>query len=121
MNKPPVQAHGLSPWRVLKYAAGYTIPAVVALSFLSDGPFTWWAIAYGFGVLPLLEMVLPPSSKNLSKAEREWVSADKTYDMMLWSMVLIQYALLAWFLWDMSHGTRAVSYTHLTLPTILLV
>ena len=106
MNQSPVQTPGLSPWRVLKYAAGFTIPAVVALSFLSEGPFTWWAIAYGFGVLPLLEMVLPPSSKNLSKAEREWVSTDKTYDMMLWSMVLIQYALLAWFLWDMSHGTR---------------
>ena len=59
MNQSLVQTPGLSPWRVLKYAAGFTIPAVVALSFLSDGPFTWWAIAYGFGVLPLLEMVLP--------------------------------------------------------------
>ena len=93
-------------WRFLKYAAGFTIPAVVAVSFLAEGAWTWIAIAYGFGVLPALELILPSSKRNLSEAELEVVKEDRTYDMLLWSMVLIQYALLAWFLMDLAGGAR---------------
>ena len=59
-------------------------------------------------MLPALELVLPSSKRNLSEAELEVVKEDKTYDMLLWSMVLIQYALLAWFLMDLAGGARAM-------------
>ena len=52
-------------------------------------------------MLPALELVLPSSKRNLSEAELEVVKEDRAYDMLLWSMVLIQYALLAWFLMDL--------------------
>ena len=93
-------------WRFLKYAAGFTIPVVTAISFLGEGAWTWVAIAYGFGLLPALELVLPSSKANLTEAEFEVVKEDKSYDALLWSMVFIQYGLLAWFLMDLSGGTR---------------
>ena len=96
----------LSPWRFLKYASAFTIPLVVALSFLAEGAWTWIAIGYGFGLLPLLELVLPSSAANLTEAEREVVQEDRIYDALLWSMVVIQYVLLGWFLFELNAGTR---------------
>lgn len=93
-------------WRFLNYAAGFTIPVVTAISFLGEGAWTWVAIAYGFGLLPALELMLPSSKANLTEAELEVVKEDKSYYALLWSMVFIQYGLLAWFLMDLSGGTR---------------
>lgn len=98
----------ISKFRVLKYAAGLTIPGAVALSFLADGHWTWIAIAYGFGVLPALELVLPKMRANLTAVEREVVSEDKAYDALLWLMVPIQYGLLGWFLWQAATGVREI-------------
>ena len=47
---------------------------------------------------------MPSSKRNLNEAELEVVKEDRAYDMLLWSMVLIQYALLAWFLMDLAGG-----------------
>tara|TARA_B100000989_G_scaffold139127_3_gene103466 strand:- start:6776 stop:7837 length:1062 start_codon:yes stop_codon:yes gene_type:complete len=93
-------------WHWLKYVAGFTIPAATAISFLSEGYGTWLAIFYGFVILPTLELFLPSSRTNLTAAEVEVVKEDKGYDWMLWSMVLVQYALLVWFLFDLSTGAR---------------
>ena len=95
-----------SPWRFLKYALSLTIPGATLASFMADGMWTWIAIAYGFGFLPLMELVLPKARKNLTEAEREVVSEDPMYDMLLWSMVAIQYAFLAWFVWHLGQGGR---------------
>ena len=97
---------GEMKWRFFKYAAAFTIPVVTAISFLGEGAWTWVAIAYGFGLLPALELVLPSSKANLTEAELEVVKEDKSYDALLWSMVFIQYGLLAWFLMDLAVGTR---------------
>lgn len=94
--------------RFLKYTAALTIPLAVALSFLAEGNFTWLAIVYGFVVLPVLELVLPPMTRNLTVLEREIVEKDRAYDILLWLMVPIQYGLLGWFLWDIVSGERVM-------------
>lgn len=92
--------------RFLKYTAAFTIPLVTALSFLQEGAGTWLAIAYGFVVLPALELVLPKLKRNLTALEREVVEKDRAYDVLLWLMVPIQYGLLGWFLWEAASGSR---------------
>lgn len=108
MSSTMTTASRLSPWRFLKYTLSFTIPLATLFSLLAEGNWTWMAIAYSFGFLPFMELILPSTKKNLTDAEREVVSEDPMYDGLLWSMVLIQWCLLGYFLYDLSLGNRTM-------------
>lgn len=80
-----------------KYLAVLTIPATVAISFTQSGWLTFLPLAYAFGFLPALELLIPPSTKNLSETETSLRKADAVYDWMLYIIVPIQWGMLVWF------------------------
>ena len=84
--------------RWAKYLLAFTIPAAVAASLWAEGAWAFGALVYAFGVLPALELVLPPARANLTDLERQFVAADGRYDRLLWWMVPVQWALVVWFL-----------------------
>jgi alkane 1-monooxygenase len=86
----------------LKYSIGYIIPAIVLFSLASPNGWSFTALAVVFGVLPAIEMMLQGSTKNLSAVEEEVAKNDRLYDLILWSLVPIQWALLAFFLFSVS-------------------
>ncbi len=90
--------HRLLNWRWARYAFSLTIPLAAAASFLLEGGWAFFAIAYAFGVLPLLELVLAPNGRNLGPDEREAVAHDGRFDAWLWAMIPVQWGMLAWFL-----------------------
>lgn len=95
-------------WKMLKYLLAFTIPGVVLFSLQSEGWWTFFALGYAFVLLPGLELILPQGKKNLSAAEREVASKDPYYDLILWSMVIIQWGLLLYFILQMGQNTRPV-------------
>lgn len=82
----------------LKYTLVYIIPAVVLFSLLQPNGWAFTALVVVFGVLPALEMLLPSSTANMSAAEEEVAKKDRLYDLILYSLVPIQWALLVFFL-----------------------
>lgn len=88
--------------RPLRYLAAWSIPLAAAFSFRASGSASWAAILYAFGALPLLELMLPGASENLSSEDRKRVSRDPGYELVLWTAVPIQWGMLGVFLWKMA-------------------
>ncbi len=84
--------------RFVKYGSVYFSIGIILVSLILGGPWVFVAPVYVFGLIPLLELVLPYSEDNLSKAEEEIAKKDITYDIMVWSVVPLQYCILFFFL-----------------------
>jgi alkane 1-monooxygenase len=87
----------------LKYAAVYLIPAVVAASLTAQNSWSFAAVAFVFGLLPAIELFLKPDPRNLEAAQEAVAKQDRTYDLILYSLVPIQWGLLLLFLMQVSH------------------
>lgn len=82
----------------LKYWAILTGPLIISLSFIGHGWWAWIAVLYVFVLIPILELILPYSTSNMSEAEEKMALADPFYDYLVWFMVPLQYILLYYFL-----------------------
>jgi len=92
----------MNRFRVLKYCASFTVPVVIWISLALGGWWSYFASLFAFGLIPLLEIILPENSKNLQDAEEEVVKKDKAYDYLLYLTYPIQYATLVFFLYRIS-------------------
>ncbi len=86
--------------RALKYLTTYTLPLAVIVSFTAEGWRTFTPLIYGFGVIPLLELMLKPREENLSTAEAELTKADHIYDWLVWLIVPVQLGFLTWYFFN---------------------
>ncbi|MEO9475672.1 MAG: alkane 1-monooxygenase [Cyclobacteriaceae bacterium] len=86
----------------LKYTLAYLVPVVVAVSIHSEGVFSYFALVFLFGCVPLVELFTKGSTQNLGEVEEELVKQDKAYDLLIYGLVPIQYALLVYFLMQVS-------------------
>jgi alkane 1-monooxygenase len=91
-------------FRILKYLLVYLTPLAVLRSILAEGWFTYYSVIVMFVWIPILEFFAKGSKKNLSKAEEEMALKDKMYDLLLYSLVPIQYLILFIFLFRVSEG-----------------
>lgn len=87
-------------FHTLKYLLVYLTPLVVLFSIWSANIWSYSAVLFLFGILPFLELFTKGSTRNLSAAEEEMAQKDITYDLLLYSLVPIQYALLVYFLYQ---------------------
>jgi alkane 1-monooxygenase len=85
-------------FRFLKYASVYISIGILLLAMIVGGPWVFIGPVYVFGAIPLLELLLPSSSVNLEKAEEEMAKKDWKYDVVVWSVVPIQFAVMFYFL-----------------------
>lgn len=83
---------------VLKYGFVYLTPLVVWISLSIPDIRSYTAIFVLFVIIPFLELFTSGSTRNLSEAEEEMAKHDRIYDMLLYSLLPIQYALLVYFL-----------------------
>lgn len=86
----------------LKYSLVYLVPAVVATSLAVRNEWSFAAVAFIFGVLPVLELILKPDPRNLDAAQEAVAKQDRLYDLILYSLVPIQWGLLLFFLVQVS-------------------
>ncbi len=83
--------------KALKYLLVYSLPLVVFFSFRQEGWSTFLPIVYSFGIIPVLEIFIKPSSANMDKAEQELLKADFLYDFLLYLIVPIQVGFMVWY------------------------
>lgn len=98
--------------RTWKYLAALNAPLFVWMALYLPGAWSYLGLAYAFGLVPLLEIVLPASTRNLSAAEEEAARRDPVFDWLLYIQVPIQIGLLAYFLY-------LVGFTPLSWPELL--
>ena len=87
--------------RALKYLACYITPALVLFSLWSASIYSYTALIILFGLFPVLELFLKADASNMDRVEEELMLQDKTYDIILWLLVPMQYVILFYFLSQM--------------------
>jgi len=87
--------------RALKYISPFLLYLGAFRAFSITGWEVWMPVFYGFIVIPLLELFIKPNASNLNAAEEEVVRTDRSYDILLYLVVLLQFAALSRFLYGM--------------------
>lgn len=85
-------------YRAFKYLLPFGVYLATWRSFSGNGWITYLPLLYAFGLIPLLELVLPPDARNMSEAEEAIAKNDRLYDWFLYLIVPLQYLALYWFL-----------------------
>jgi alkane 1-monooxygenase len=84
--------------RALRYLFTFTAPALAVAAFLGNGWWTWAPVLYAFGLVPLLELIIPERHQNLSDEEEQAALSDPLFDILLYLIVPVQWGLLVLFL-----------------------
>ncbi|MCR9204740.1 MAG: hypothetical protein NXH75_09195 [Halobacteriovoraceae bacterium] len=87
----------------LKYLFTLSSPLAVFLSF-QGGPWSFTGLIYAFGIIPGLELLLSSSKTNLNEEKEKEVLEERFFDLLVWSMVPIQYGLLFSFCFLLSQN-----------------
>ena len=91
-------------FKFLKYFLTLSIPFLAYISFNTTGILTYAPILEAFLLIPLLELLFKPSTKNISQAEEEMAKDDMSYDIILYLFVPLIYFLIWEFLISMSES-----------------
>lgn len=91
--------------RDLKYLAAYSIPLSGAISLYFGGYFSFFTVVYAFGMIPLLELIFPKDTENLSKEARNEKLKKKLFDWLLYLNFPIVYGLLFFALYSITNHT----------------
>lgn len=89
----------------LKYLAAYSIPIMALIGFSVRGSFVYLTPFFTFIFIPLLELIFPIDSKNLSLNESTNKLKNKFFDWLLYINLLIVYGLLFYILNIIKHTT----------------
>ena len=87
----------------LKYLAVYILPLSVYISFTSTGWLTWLPAILFYGVLPIVDILLPLDTANFEDKIAADLKNEKLYDWMLYLVVPIQLFFLVYFLMTIQH------------------
>ena len=89
----------------LKYLLAYSIPLTAFIAIYLKGYFVFLTPFYAFGIIPLLELLLPQDPTNLSEEERDNKSKRPFFDWMLYFNIIIVYSTIIYTLIDITNHT----------------
>lgn len=90
-------------WRRYKYFLPiFVIPAIMFVSFKFLGWWSFFAFVFVYGLLPALEFIFTGTTENFSTEEESEERKDIYYDLLIYSMVPMQYIILGLYLWTIS-------------------
>ena len=96
-------------WRAIKYALPLTLFVNAWFSFTGTGWAVWTTVLVAFILVPLLELTIPPSPRNLADAEEEAIAHSSLYNVVLYILVPLQFAAVCIFLRSMGDESISVS------------
>ncbi len=88
--------------RDLKYLSAYSIPLVAIFGIYLKGFWLYATPIFAFGVLPVLELILPEDDTNFSDEERLTKSQKRLFDWLLYFNVPIVLGLLYYSLFTVA-------------------
>ncbi len=94
--------------RFLKYASVWVSIAIIMTSLVFGGKWVFVAPLYVFALIPLIELFFGGSLVNMDKAEEEMAKKDWKYDLIVWSVVPLQFTLCFFFLNRLDDGSLAL-------------
>ena len=95
--------------RAFKYLSPLVIYIGSFWSFSTTGWQVWMPLVWAWVIIPLVELLIKPVSFNMSAAEEELAKKDRTYDYLLYFIVILQYSLLVKFLFAMLQDEMTVA------------
>ncbi len=81
-----------------KYLSVLSLPVMVFLSLMLGGIYSYAALIFLFGFIPLAELLFKGSSVNMDEIEEAVAKDDRVYDYLLYALFSIQFSLLIYFL-----------------------
>lgn len=84
--------------RAFKYLIPFIFFIGAIRSFNSTGLAIWIPMIIAWVIIPILELLIKPDPANMNAAEEELAKKNKTYDVLLYLIVLLQYFALYEFL-----------------------
>lgn len=93
--------------KAFKYASPLFFYLLAFISFTTTGWMVWGTLLYAFMLIPVAELMIKPSEKNMDKAEEEISKKDRLYDYMLYSFVILQFVALYIFLFSLQQPNLA--------------
>lgn len=100
----------------MKYLLAYCIPIIAFLGIFYGGLLSYAGVVFAFGILPILELLIPTDEKNYTEAQIENKLKNRFFDILLYLNVLIVYGLLFFVLQKIT--TTKLSITEI-IGTIL--
>ncbi|HMQ46950.1 MAG TPA: alkane 1-monooxygenase [Saprospiraceae bacterium] len=83
----------------LKYLLAYVVPLSLLPGLFWQGVWSYFTIVFVFGLIPVLELVLPRSTDNLSASEVESRLKSRFFDLLLYLNIPVLYGAIAALLW----------------------
>ncbi len=93
----------------LKYLIAYLVPASALLGLAWQGLWSWLTVALVFGILPIIELFTPESSKNIPESLEESRSRRIFFDWLLYANAPLLFGIVGWYLWTVSGQSLSVS------------
>ena len=100
----------------LKYLFVYTTPIVILFSLWASGIWSFFALFFIFGLIPLTELFTNGSTYNLNGEEEEQVKRNIVFDLIIYLLVPIQCVILVYYLIQVSDESLPL-YTRIGLTT----
>jgi alkane 1-monooxygenase len=91
--------------RAFKYASPLIFFVMAYVAFTYKGFWVALPLIYAWLFIPLVELFIKPDPTNISPAEEEQLKKEPLYDWWLYSIVVLQYVALFYFLHSMQDGT----------------
>ena len=85
-------------FKYIKYLNPLIVYALAIIAFTHTGILCWLVLIYSWIFIPLAELFIQPSTKNMTAAEEELSKNDRMYDYLLYLIVFIQIPTLFFFL-----------------------
>ncbi len=93
----------------LKYLAAYSIPIVAIIGLTLRGPWAFFTPVFAFVLIPILEVILPVNTRNLSHKQAESKLKNRFFDLLLYLNLPLVYAIIGYFLWSLTATTYTTS------------
>jgi len=81
----------------LRYLLALLLPASIYVGLLADGFWSFTALGFAFGLVPVLEAVLPTFAANLSEAQRAVRLGQPWYDVLVLAQIPLHLGAIALF------------------------
>jgi len=78
----------------LKYLAAFSIPIVAFIGLFFKGNFVFLTPIYAFVMIPLLELIFPVDTKNISTEDRDSKLKQKIFDWLLYLNLPVVYGIV---------------------------
>jgi alkane 1-monooxygenase len=87
----------------LKYLWSYIIPLTLVLVLYLRGLFSFSGVLIAFFAIPILEIILKGSAKNMNEHDESTALKNSFYDFILYSHLPILWGMLAWYFYTVAN------------------